>query len=59
MTRGILNLVLGGIMIVGGLDGGLVLRGTDSGGALAVFGAVLVALGLYRISSASKKSSLS
>ena len=45
MTRGILNLIFGGVMIVGGLGGRLVLRGTDSGGALAVVGAVFVVLG--------------
>ncbi len=47
--RGILNIIIGGIMIVGGLSGGLVLRGTHSGGALAVVGGILVIVGLYRL----------
>jgi hypothetical protein len=55
MTRGILNLIFGGVMIVGGLGGGLVLRGTDSGGALAVVGVILVVLGFYRLSANAKQ----
>ena len=47
--RGIINIILGGVFIVGGLSGGLVMRGTDSGIALAVIGGFLVALGIYRL----------
>jgi hypothetical protein len=50
MARGIFNLIIGGVMIVGGLSGQLVLKGTSSGGALAAIGAFLVGLGIYRIS---------
>jgi hypothetical protein len=56
MTRGVINLIMGGIMIIGGLSGGLVLRGTESGGALALFGLLLLGLGIYRISNAPKRS---
>jgi hypothetical protein len=49
MARGIFNLIIGGVMIIGGLSGTLVLKGTSSGGALAAIGAVLVGLGIYRI----------
>ena len=47
--RGILNLIIGGVMVIGGLSGGLVLKGTQSGGALAAVGAVLCGVGLYRL----------
>jgi hypothetical protein len=47
--RGVLNIVIGGIFVVGGLTGKLALRGTESGYALAVVGALLVGLGLFRI----------
>ena len=47
--RGIINIVIGVVMIVGGLSGKLVFRGTNSGVPLAVLGGVLVALGLYRM----------
>jgi hypothetical protein len=47
--RGIINIIMGGVFIVGGLSGGLVMRGTDSGIALAVIGGALVLLGIYRL----------
>ena len=47
--RGVLNIVLGLVFIVGGMSGKLVLRGTHSGEALAVFGIVLIALGVFRL----------
>jgi hypothetical protein len=49
MARGIFNLVIGGVMIIGGLSGNLVLKGTSSGGALALIGVFLAGLGIYRM----------
>ena len=46
--RGIFNIVLGAVFVIGGLTGKLVLIGTQSGMALAVVGGALVALGIYR-----------
>src|SRR5438034_5783517 len=43
------SLIIGVIFIVGGLSGQLALVGTNSGTALAVVGALLVARGIYRI----------
>ena len=51
--RGILNIIIGVIFIIGGLSGKLVFRGTSSGGAIAVIGGVLVVMGLLRLSRAS------
>jgi hypothetical protein len=48
--RGALNIILGLVFIVGGMSGKLVLRGTHSGEAIAVFGIVLIALGVFRMS---------
>ena len=36
-------------MVVGGLSGNLVLKGTQSGGALAAVGGLLCCVGLYRM----------
>jgi hypothetical protein len=47
--RGLVNIAIGVVFIVGGLSGVLVLRGTKSGVALAVLGGGLVALGLFRM----------
>jgi hypothetical protein len=47
--RGIINIIIGLVMIIGGLSGNLVLRGTHSGGALAVAGAFLILLGVFRL----------
>jgi hypothetical protein len=47
--RGILNIIIGGAFIVGGLTGKLALIGTNSGIALAVLGVGLVGLGIYRL----------
>lgn len=55
MARGVINLILGGIMIIGGLSGDLVLKGTDSGGALAIFGVIIAGVGIFRLTSATKK----
>jgi hypothetical protein len=51
--RGLINIVMGAVMVIGGLTGGLVLKGTNSGGALAAIGAFLILLGVYRMSQAS------
>lgn len=51
--RGISNIIIGGVFIVGGLTGKLALIGTHSGIALAVVGGVLVALGIFRMVRAS------
>ena len=47
--RGIINIVIGAVFIIGGLSGTLVMRGTESGIALAVIGAILVVVGLVRL----------
>jgi hypothetical protein len=47
--RGILNIIIGIVFIVGGLTGNMALRGTQSGGAIAAVGAVLVLVGLFRM----------
>jgi hypothetical protein len=47
--RGVINIVIGLVFIVGGLTGKLSMRGTNSGGALAAIGVVLVGLGGYRM----------
>jgi hypothetical protein len=47
------NLIIGGVMIFGGLSGNLVLKGTNSGEALAVLGGVVCLFGLYKMFSAS------
>ena len=51
--RGILNIIIGIVFIIGGLTGKLVLLGTHSGGALAVVGVILCVVGLFRLRSAS------
>lgn len=47
--RGVLNIIIGGIFVVGGLTGKLALIGTNSGWALAALGAILIVVGLVRI----------
>ncbi len=47
--RGVINIVIGLIFIVGGLTGNLSLRGTSNGPALAVIGVALVGFGFYRM----------
>lgn len=44
-----LNIVIGGLMIISGLGGAAVLRGTNSSGALVLLGIGLVVLGLFRV----------
>jgi hypothetical protein len=48
--RGIVNIIIGIVFIIGGLTGNMALRGTQSGGAIAAVGAFLVLLGIFRMS---------
>lgn len=50
------NFVFGVVFIVGGLNGNLALRGTQSGEALAALGGVLVIWGGIQMFRARKKS---
>ncbi len=50
--RGVINIIIGVVFIVGGLTGRLALIGTHNGPALAAIGAVLVVVGLVRMKSA-------
>ena len=47
--RGIISIVIGLVFIVGGLSGKMVMRGTESGYALAAIGIVFIGLGIYRM----------
>jgi len=47
--RGVINIIIGIIFIIGGLSGRLTLIGTHNGPALAVVGVILVAFGIYRM----------
>jgi hypothetical protein len=47
--RGIINIIIGLVMLIGGLSGNLVLKGTQSGGALAAIGVLLILIGLFRL----------
>ncbi len=46
---GVGNIVVGGLFIAGGASGTLVLRGTDSSGAIAALGGLLILVGLVRL----------
>jgi|RhiMetdeSRZDD1v2_1073273.scaffolds.fasta_scaffold3022384_2 hypothetical protein len=56
MGGAILNILIGLGLAVAGLSGQLVLRGTDSGPALAAVGAALAAYGVYKLMRARKSS---
>ena len=47
--RGIINIIIGVIFIIGGLTGTLHLRGTNSSGGIAILGGVLVLIGIFRL----------
>ena len=47
--RGIINIVIGIVFLIGGLSEGMVMRGTNSGGALAAVGGFLILLGIFRL----------
>ena len=46
---GIINIIVGLLMIVAGLSGKFVLIGTHSGTLLVVIGAIVAGLGCYRL----------
>jgi len=46
---GIVNVIVGVLMIAAGLSGKFVLIGTHSGLALTVIGAIVAGLGVYRM----------
>jgi hypothetical protein len=48
------KIIIGLVMVIGGLTGKLVLIGTNSGVALAAFGAVMIVWGIARIASGRK-----
>jgi hypothetical protein len=50
------KIIIGIIMVVGGLSGQLVLLGTQSGVALAVFGTILIVWGIVKMVRARKGS---
>ena len=47
--RGIISIIIGGILVFEGLRGTHVLRGTHSGTGLAVVGGVIILIGILRI----------
>jgi hypothetical protein len=47
--RGIINVIIGLLLVVGGLSGKFVLLGTNSSVLLAVFGGAIAGLGVYRL----------
>lgn len=47
--RGILNIIIGAVLIIAGLSGKMVLIGTSSGVALAVVGGIVLIIGLVRL----------
>jgi len=49
MWSGILNIIIGLIFIGCGLSGVVVLRGTQSSGALVIIGLVLIGVGLFQM----------
>ncbi|MBK7863430.1 MAG: hypothetical protein IPJ65_33475 [Archangiaceae bacterium] len=54
MGRGLLSIVIGGVMVVGGLTGNLVLRGTSSSGGLALVGFLVLGMGIFRVARANQ-----
>jgi hypothetical protein len=48
--RGIVNIIIGAVFVFGGLSGNMVLKGTQSGGALAAVGGALILFGIFRMS---------
>ena len=47
--RGIINIIIGGILLVGGLSGQMVFIGTSQSWPLVAIGMVLIGLGGYRL----------
>ncbi len=50
--RGIFNIIVGIVFVIGGMSGELVMKGTESGVALAILGLFLIGLGAYRLMAA-------
>jgi hypothetical protein len=50
----VLNIVIGAVLVVAGLSGELVLRGTDSGPLLALLGGAVALFGVYQLARARK-----
>lgn len=48
------NILIGIAFVVGALSGKMVLRGTESNGALAVVGGLLIVWGIFQIAQKSK-----
>jgi len=49
MLNGILNIVIGAILIIAAQSGYFIMRGTQSAIGLVVIGALLIAYGLYQM----------
>jgi hypothetical protein len=47
--RGIINIIIGVIFVIGGLSGTMVVRGTSSRGGIIAVGAVLIGIGVFRL----------
>ena len=47
------SIIIGVLFLIGGLSGGMVLRGTGSSGALALVGVVMIVIGVVQVSSGS------
>ncbi len=45
----IINIIIGAGLVIAGLSGGLVLKGTNSGPLLALLGAAVAAWGIYQL----------
>ena len=53
--RGIIDIIIGIVFIIGGLSGKMTFIGTGSGVILALVGLVLVGVGIYRMSTANRQ----
>lgn len=51
MARAMRSIIIGVLFVIGGLSGGMVLRGTKSSGGLAVVGLVMIVFGVVQVSS--------
>ena len=55
MGRGVINIVIGGILVIGASSGKMVLIGTQSSLALGILGGVICAAGVVQMILAKKK----
>jgi len=46
---GIISIIIGAVLVIGGLSGTLVFRGTNSGLLLALVGVVIAGRGVFRL----------